>query len=305
MKSKIGYLYNIEVKNIIKLTPNCYKIITNDSSYLLKKVDTLNKENIYIRLLLAKVPFFNLPIKSINDRFVEEIEQNYYILSYFYKDEVNPLAELRIPFYIKAIGLLHQNTIYPLKVNDGYFKESLDYIENKINIIRDKIDSRMFYLERRDYHSPSEWYYITSYIFFNDALNKSQKYLDLLNNEFESLQNIELTLTYQNFEIEHILLKEEKIVSLEKIQYAPCVYDLVDFVEKNFNSKIDISALINNYVAINPLNLYQKYWLLALLYIPQIIQESNEIKDIEAIYLSLNYIKIIEKIESVLLPEEN
>ena len=37
----------------------------------------------------------------------------------------------------------------------------------------------------------------------------------------------------------------------------------------------------------------------------QLIQESNEIKDIEAIYLSLNYIKIIEKIESVLLPEEN
>ena len=237
MKSKIGYLYNIEVKNIIKLTPNCYKIITNESSYLLKKVDTLNKENIYIRLLLAKVPFFNLPLKSINDRFVEEIEQNYYILSYFYKDEVNPLVELRIPFYIKAIGLLHQNTIYPLKVNDGYFKESLDYIENKINIIRDKIDSRMFYLERRDYHSPSEWYYITSYTFFNDALNKSQKYLDLLNNEFESLQNIELTLTYQNFEIDHILLKKEKTLQLFILLKRPCYAEIIHLLDKNVNTK--------------------------------------------------------------------
>ena len=305
MKNRIFYLYNIKVKSIVKINSICYKILTNESSYILKKVESLNLENIYVRLLLAKVPFFNLPIRSVNEHYVEEIEQSYYILSYYYKDEVNSLVELRIPFYIKALGLLHQNTIYPLKVNDGYFKESLDYIENKINLVRDKIDSRMFYLERRDYHSPSEWYYISSYIILSNSINKSQKYLDLLKEEFESLQNVELTLTYQNFDINHIILKEERIVSLEKIQYAPCVYDLVDFVEKTFNNKIDISSLINSYLAINPLNLYQKYWLLSLLFIPKIVTENHEIKDIESIYLSLNYVKIIEKIENILFPEEN
>ena len=46
------------------------------------------------------------------------------------------------------------------------------------------------------------------------------------------------------------MIKEEKIISLEKMNIAPPVYDLVDFIEKNYNEKIDISVLLNNYFSI-------------------------------------------------------
>ena len=163
---------------------------------------------------------------------------------------------------------------------------------------------RMFNIERMDYHSPSEWYFISSYHLFNNAIETSKKYLELLKEEFESLQSIELSLTYQNYAKEHILLKEEKIISLEKMAYAPVIYDLTDFVEKNYNQNLDISMYIKSYFTLNPLNLYYKYWLLALLYIPKIEKISDDLKDIESIYLSLNYLKTVDIIKSNLLQTE-
>lgn len=304
MKNRLKQLYRINVKSIVKLSDKVDKVITNDNYFILKKVDSVSKENVYIRLALSKIQNFNLPLKSVNNRYIEEIDHKYYILSYFYNDEANPLKELRLPFYIKIIALLHQNTNYPLKVNDGYFIESLDYIENKIMMIRDEIDSKMYHYERQDYHSPFEWYYISTYQVLNNALIQSQKYLDLLKEEFENLHSIDLSLTYQNYAHEHIILKEEKIISLENMNLAPSIYDLVDFVEKNYNEKIDISALLSQYDNINPLNLYQKYWLLALLFIPKLHQDNNDLVNIESLYLTINYLNLVEKIKSILLQTE-
>ena len=87
MKNKLAYLYQIKVINIVEVNEKIYKIITPESNFILKKVDSLNKENIYIRLQMTKLNFFSLPIKSINDRYVEEIDHEYYILSYYFKDE--------------------------------------------------------------------------------------------------------------------------------------------------------------------------------------------------------------------------
>lgn len=301
MKKILQYLYRIQIVNIIEITENTRKIVTDKSTYILKKVDSLNKENIYIRLSLSKVPYFNLPLKSVRDRYVEEIDREYYILSYYYKDESMALEELRMSFYLKAIAMLHQNTLYPLKVNDGYFAESLHYIETRILSVREEIDARMFNVERSEYHSPSDWYYLSCYRIFNNALNEAQKYLDSLNEEFEKLHSVELSLTYQNYQLDHILLKEEKIVSLEKVAFSPPVYDLVDFVEKNYHSSVDISRILSAYTDIHPLYPYQKYWLLALLFIPKINKETEDIRDIESLFLSLNYLEVTEKIRANLL----
>lgn len=299
----LNYLYSLNVRNIIEISSVGYKVITDKSYYFLKKVDSLNKENIYIRLSLSKVGYFNIPLRSINNRYVEEIDHKYYTLSYFYQDENLALKEMRMSFYLKTLGYLHSNTIYPLKVNDGYFKESLDYIENKIMTTNDQLESRMYALERSEYHSPSDWYFISNYQFFHNAINESQKYLDLLNDESEKLHSVELCLTYQNYDINHIILKEEKIISLENMAIAPSIYDLVDFVEKNYNEKIDISTLINNYLAINQLAPYQKYWLLSLLFIPKINKETDDLSDIQSLYLSINYLQNVEKIRSTILPQ--
>ena len=304
MKNEIRKLYQIDVNGIVKINDKCYKILSKESDFLLKKVDNLKLESNYIRLELSRISFFNLPIKSVNDRYIEEINHQYYILNYFYKDDVSFYEDKRMSFYIKGISYLHQNTTLPLKVNDGYFNESLDYLNTQIEEVKKQIDMRMFNIERMDYHSPSEWYFISSYHLFNNAIETSKKYLELLKEEFESLQSIELSLTYQNYAKEHILLKEEKIISLEKMAYAPVIYDLTDFVEKNYNQNLDISMYIKSYFTLNPLNLYYKYWLLALLYIPKIEKISDDLKDIESIYLSLNYLKTVDIIKSNLLQTE-
>lgn len=305
MKNRIRNLYNIDPISIVKINDKCYKILSKESTFILKNVENLKNENIYTRLEISKVPLFHLPLKSNNERYVEEINHQYYILSYFLKDNIDSYIDKKMNLYIKAISFLHQNTILPLKVNDGYFKESIDYLTNKILITKEKIDERITLIERMDYHSPSDWYYISIYHIFNDAISNANKYLDLLNEEFKTLQSIELSLTYQNYQNEHILLKEERIVSLEKMSYAPPIYDLVDFVEKNYNQNIDISKYIEQYFNLNSLNLYYKYWLLALLFVPKIEKDSDDLKDIESLYLSLNYLKVVEHIKLSLLQTES
>lgn len=303
MNKILSYLYSLDVQNIIEITPNIHKIITTNNVYILKEVSSMQLENIYARLSLAKLPFFALPIKSINNKFIEEINQKYYILSYYYHDENNNFDEVKMNFYLKSIAYLHQNSIYPLKVNDGYFTESMDYIENRINIVSNQLENEMSRIEKNEYYSPFEWYLISSYNFINQALSKSKKYLDAFKDELEKLTSVELTLTYQNYQINHILIKEEKIISLEKMHIAPPFYDLIDFIEKNYNKNIDISKLLENYFNIYNYNLYQKYWLLSLLFIPKLELNENQLDSIQLLYLLNNYLETIDKIESNLFPQ--
>lgn len=304
MISQVASLYHLDIKSMISISSKVKKIITDKSYYVLKEVDSLKKEEIYSRIALAKLHSFSLPLKSINGRYVEEINHKYYILNYYYKDDEVEAKELRISFYLKNIAYLHKTINFPLKVNDGFFIESIDFIERKINMIEEEIESRMFNIERQEYHSPSDWYFISSFHIFHNAIKESRRYLDLLNEEFEKLQSVNLSLTYQNYSLDHILTKEEKIISLEKMSFAPSIYDLVDFIEKNYALNLDLSVLLNNYLSINSLESYQIYWLLALLYIPRINKQTEIVKDIESLYNSISYLKVIEKISNLLIQTE-
>lgn len=303
MKSKLKYLYSINVKQMILISPKVYKILTEDQDFVLKEVESLSMENLYHRLALSKVTFFNLPLQSVNSRYIEEINHKYYILSRYYQDESTRFDELKMNFYLKAIAYLHRDSIYPLKVNDGYFKESTDYIENNLNFISSNLEEMIKQIEHQEYYSPFEWYFLNTYQKLQQAISNSRKYLDLLREEFEKLTSIELTLTYQNFSFDHILMKEEKIISLEQMSLAPPFYDLVDFVEKNYNKKIDIVKLMANYMSIYPYNLYQKYWLLSLLFIPKIEFSNDQFDNIQLLYLQMNLLKCAEDLEANLFSQ--
>ena len=134
-------------------------------------------------------------------------------------------------------------------------------------------------------------------ILFN-ALKEADKYITLLEEEWKEGNNIHLSLTYQNFSYDHILIKNRKIVSLDKMALAPSIYDLVFLFQKSIDLKIDLSYLIDQYLEIHKLESYEQNWLLAFLFIPQLERKESEIEDITSLYRTLSLLKVANEIST-------
>lgn len=309
MNNLIYEKYHLHVDSILKLSKNVYKIYTSDNVYILKFHVDDHQEALISRLNMLNLDLFLLPIKSINRRYIENHQDTYFSLSPFIEDEQYLNKDIRLTFYIKALGYLHHNSLYEVKVSDGFFEESLNYLESLIEENKKKLLAKMEIIERNDYHSPSEWYFIMNYDHFNKALLEASRRLDILENMWSKVTTIKLSLTYQNFDYNHIFPKYNKICSLDKLAIAPSIYDLKYLFDEAFNTKIDIASVFKQYLSIHPLENYEIEWLLTFLFIPNIEFKDNDIDNIESLLTSINYLMEVEqfanKINKLVKVEEN
>lgn len=298
MKKEIEEKYNIEIVSLIKNNDRVYRISTSREEYILKEQNSLNLESIFARLRILNIDEFVLPIRDNNDHFITEIEDKYYALFPYYEDEEELAKDIRLNFYIKTIASLHDSSSYPLKVNDGFFEESISFLDLKVSLAKQEILTRIERVEKENYHSPSDWYFLMNYPILFNALKEADKYITLLEEEWKEGNNIHLSLTYQNFSYDHILIKNRKIVSLEKMALAPSIYDLVFLFHKSIDLKIDLSYLIDQYLEIHKLESYEQNWLLAFLFIPQLERKESEIEDITCLYRTLSLLKVANEIST-------
>ena len=298
MKKEIEEKYNIEIVSLIKNNDRVYRISTSREEYILKEQNSLNLESIFARLRILNIDEFVLPIRDNNDHFITEIEDKYYALFPYYEDEEELAKDIRLNFYIKTIASLHDSSSYPLKVNDGFFEESISFLDLKVSQAKQEILTRIERVEKENYHSPSDWYFLMNYPILFNALKEADKYITLLEEEWKEGNNIHLSLTYQNFSYDHILIKNRKIVSLEKMALAPSIYDLVFLFHKSIDLKIDLSYLIDQYLEIHKLESYEQNWLLAFLFIPQLERKESEIEDITCLYRTLSLLKVANEIST-------
>ena len=298
MKKEIEEKYNIEIVSLIKNNDRVYRISTSREEYILKEQNSLNLESIFARLRILNIDEFVLPIRDNNDHFITEIEDKYYALFPYYEDEEELAKDIRLNFYIKTIASLHDSSSYPLKVNDGFFEESISFLDLKVSLAKQEILTRIERVEKENYHSPSDWYFLMNYPILFNALKEADKYITLLEEEWKKGNNIHLSLTYQNFSYDHILIKNRKIVSLDKMALAPSIYDLVFLFHKSIDLKIDLSYLIDQYLEIHKLESYEQNWLLAFLFIPQLERKESEIEDITCLYRTLSLLKVANEIST-------
>lgn len=301
MKSRIEELYNIKIISIITLSDKALKLIGENDVYILKYHDDQSLENIFGRLAMLHIDTFHLPLKSSNDRYIEYYDEKYFSISIYLKDEHTLAKDVRLSFYIKAIANLHLKTIYNIKVNDGYLEESLNYLDNKISEIKDALIARIERVERMDYHSPSDWFFMMNYDHLIKAVREAERRVMNLEEEWKSSDSLHLCLTYQNFDFSHLLVKQQRIVSLDKMALAPAIYDILDLIDASYDLKFEMSFLLKEYVSIYQLQQYEIEWLLAFLFIPKIQRMRDDIDDIENLNRALNHLRIVENIATTLL----
>lgn len=259
--------YNIDDLAEIKLSNNVTKINSKDNTYIVKKVISDDLETLFTRLYLSHVDNFNLPLRGNNNKYVQIENDSYYILYKYYHDEKILGYDLKLSFYVKKIAELHKKTYININSNDNYLESILNYLDDKIKELSSILNSRMEVEERKDYHSPNNWYFLLHYQKMMNALMEASNHVLNLENEVKNQKNMRLCLTYQNFDFEHILLKQEKIISIENIGFNLASLDIYNLISKLNINYLNVTPYINEYLKINPLNNYEKEYLMAMLYI--------------------------------------
>lgn len=259
--------YNIDDLAEIKLSNNVTKINSKDNTYIVKKVISDDLETLFTRLYLSHVDNFNLPLRGNNNKYVQIENDSYYILYKYYHDEKILGYDLKLSFYVKKIAELHKKTYININSNDNYLESILNYLDDKIKEVSSILNSRMEVEERKDYHSPNNWYFLLHYQKMMNALMEASNHVLNLENEVKNQKNMRLCLTYQNFDFEHILLKQEKIISIENIGFNLASLDIYNLISKLNINYLNVTPYINEYLKINPLNNYEKEYLMAMLYI--------------------------------------
>ena len=259
--------YNIDDLAEIKLSNNVTKINSKDNTYIVKKVISDDLETLFTRLYLSHVDNFNLPLRGNNNKYVQIENDSYYILYKYYHDEKILGYDLKLSFYVKKIAELHKKTYININSNDNYLESILNYLDDKIKELSSILNSRMEVEERKDYHSPNNWYFLLHYQKMMNALMEASNHVLNLENEVKNQKNMRLCLTYQNFDFEHILLKQEKIISIENIGFNLASLDIYNLISKLNINYLNVTPYINEYLKINPLSNYEKEYLMAMLYI--------------------------------------
>lgn len=301
MKEILLELYNIEVITFIKVSNNVYRIKTSEKDYALKYINEINLETIIEKLKILKIDDFVFPLKNIYNTYISTFEGVKFIVSPWIEEEKSLMKDLRLKFFLDVLANLHNKSFYTVKVNESFFDETYDYIADKIDKTEEYLENYMKSIERKDYKSPSEWLFLLNYPVYVDAISKADKALENFKEKSQSKTSVRLAFTYNDFDYKHIILKEEKILGIESIEVAPPVYDVFYTFSSLSEINIDLKIYYERYFQKFILDEYEKDWLLALLYIPRIENLSfNEVKNLEEVISSLNYIKNSEDIANII-----
>lgn len=295
MKKTLYSLYHLEINSILRKSNDVYLIQAKEGKYILKYVSKTD-ENLYERLSFYHNETFLLPLKSIRNKYVEYFNEHYFIILPYLEEDFSLSYDIKLSFYIKSIAHLHNQSLYPLRKGDLYLENIISYFQKEISLKENLLLERMEIVEKEDYHSTSDWFFIMNYQHFLYALKEANKHTDLLEEEFHKESNLNLVLTYQNFQIEHIFLHEQKIISLEKMAIAPCVYDLYDVFINLPSISLSFNPYFKEYLNLHPLKPYEEEWLFALLFLLPLERKEDDLKDLSSLLATLKYLTRVEEL---------
>lgn len=288
--------FDISVSGLVKLSNKTYKVFTDNETYLLKCHDDEYIESIFVRLSMMSIDTFHLPLLTNNGNYLLYHEDKRYALYHYYDDEPILNKDVRLHFYIKSLAELHMQTRFPINVNDGYFVDKLDFLQRQIDEKEDQLLLRIKRIEREEYHSPQDWYFYMNYQHFHLAIQQAKKFLDQLEETYKTSEELSLCLTYQNFDYRHILVKANKIVSLDKMAFGSPINDLLFLFQDEVSYRIDATIFLKEYFSIYPMTKYELYELLTLLFIPLKNNEIGIKEDINDTSKSLRFLNRVEKV---------
>lgn len=277
MKNTIKNLYNIDAISFIKYSDKVYKINSEDCDYCLKYVDNQCNNNIYERLNnLNLTDSFILPMKTCIRSLQGQKDNKMFYVSKWIDNDYVESKDLKLKYYLRQIGLMHNKSSFTNNVSISYFKEITMQLEEMIEECYQKYEKIMYVVEKKEYKSPFEWYFVEHFKDVILSLDKARENLNMFKELVKDKSTIRQTIIHQNFSYDHVFITKNKIIANDKMKVSTPVYDIYSlFLSVEFGS-IDISGLIDEYFKENELLDYEIKWLLTLLFIVNDMKLSSQ-----------------------------
>lgn len=307
MKNTLKDLYDINAKSLLKYTNKVYKVKSDDNNeYCLKYSDNEINNKVVEKINTLKLnDSFVMPLKTCIRNIRAKKDERYFYMSEWVEDDLIESKDLKIKFYLNQLANMHLKTLYTTNVSSTYFSELTMQIEESIQESYQKYDAIIYSIERKEYKSPFEWYFVYNYKNIIESLDKSKKYLNKLKELTKNKSTIRQTITHQNFSYDHVFISKNKIIGNDRIKISPPIFDLIYLFNYISYGNIDLSGIINEYLNVFKLEEYEIYWMLSLLYIVDFIQfNDNEFNNINSFMKLLFKYKCISEIEELLITKK-
>lgn len=306
MKNLIEQNYNINCIAFIKISSRVFRIKSNESDYVLKFIDYSVNDSIFAHLSILKNTNFIIPLKNKSGTYLTKYDSlNQFYIAKWYEDEIVLAKDVRLRYYLDSIASLHNESSYQTKVNQGYFIDSIEDLENLISSSKDDLESLLVRIEKSDYKSPVEWLYIMNNQRIFTSIDRAKYHLDKYKELVKEKSVLRVAITYQNFDYENIIVKENIIVGSEKCSIAPPHFDIKDLFDKSFDNSMNLSSFIEEYINRFKLLDYEIEWLMVLIFIPIFdFSGINEIDKIVNFIKTMHHISCAFEIEHLFYQEE-
>ena len=202
--------------------------------------------------------------------------------------------------HIQTLHLHHFISIIKNK-DVSFFERQKEDLLSLIQIRKDEFERMMKEFEFKKYKAPSGWMLVLNYYRIIEFLNQSRYYLSRYFESVKEKKEIRLSLIYHHFDLNHIFVDQQKLISIDQMKINYCIYDLVELFQ-NQKDLYECVALFDGYL--EEIDLYQeeKLLLLCLLSIvPHVSLNEDENNNIQEMAKLICYmdgiVKIFKKIE--------
>ena len=293
--------YDLEVIGLIQLSPKVYKVKTKQGFYCVKIIQDKKLENAYQHIQTLHLHHFISIIKNKEDHYFTPYQDKFiYLMPYLvYKNSIQ--KEIKIKMYYQIIAYLHKKSFFIQSEDMSFFERQKENLLSLIQIRKDEFERMMKEFEFKKYKAPSGWMLVLNYYRIIEFLNQSRYYLSRYFESVKENKEIRLSLIYHHFDLNHIFVDQQKLISIDQMKINYCIYDLVELFQ-NQKDLYECVALFDGYL--EEIDLYQeeKLLLLCLLSIvPHVSLNEDENNNIQEMAKLICYmdgiVKIFKKIE--------
>ncbi len=126
------------------------------------------------------------------------------------------------------------------------------------------------------YRSPTGWMFVLNYQRIEACLQNALEFLGSYENYVCNLDTLRLCLTYNNFNYDHIMMKESKLISIDHIKINLCIYDIYNMYQKIPELIFDFDVILDSYFCKLKLLKEERLLLQCLLHVVPIIKLGHD-----------------------------
>lgn len=301
MNNLIKKAYSLDVIGFIKVSKKVYKVKCKEGFFCLKFVDDENITVVLDHIESLHLKCFLTVIKNNKHQALTSYEGKMFYLCPWLDNDNAIIKELKLKFYYDSLAYLHTASFFNYSVSKNFFKRQIEDISTIIYERQRYYEELMNNFEMAAYRSPTGWMFVMNYHRIYSSLKKSLELLECYQEYVCNLDTIRLCLTYNNFNYNHIMMKANKLISIDQIKINICIYDIYNMYQKIPELLFDFDVILDSYFDKIKLLKEERLLLQCLLYVVPIVKLGrDEINNIIMMSRLLYYLDSISSLNKKL-----